>query len=57
MAAIVGEKGEVLTKGGGADQEVAISDHQASRSQTATFFAKDFDTVAGLLSQGEPLRA
>ena len=42
MAAIVGEEGEVVTKGGGADQEIAIPDHQANRSQTVTFFAKDF---------------
>src|SRR5215831_5787288 len=42
MAAIVGEKGEVVSECGGADKEVAISDHQASSAQSATFFAKDF---------------
>ena len=31
-----------MTKGGGADQEIAIPDHQASRAQTATCFAKNF---------------
>src|SRR2546428_5571202 len=50
VAAIVGEKSEVVSECGGADEKIAIPDHQASSSQPATFFAKDF---AGFLIHTE----
>jgi hypothetical protein len=50
VATIVSEEGEAVSECGGTDEEIAIPDQQASSSQPATFFAKDF---AGFLIKTE----
>src|SRR5215510_12682057 len=50
VATIVGEEGKVVSECSGANEEIAIPDQQASSSQPATFFAKDF---AGFLIKTE----
>ncbi len=48
VAAIVGQKREVMSERCRTDEKIAIADHQASGTQPATFFAED---LAGALVQ------